>query len=110
MKLDKDFKKELNGAELDDELGFQVVTMDECNGKIDFFTSATGNFTKQVKNNAIVGPASAAGRYGDDNVEGFQVETMDESVGEAGSSLPPLATSRIATWLAPRGCCGVAWL
>ena len=39
----------------DDELGFQVVTMDECNGKIDFFTSATGNFTKQVKNNAIVG-------------------------------------------------------
>ena len=55
MRLDKDFKKELNDAELDDELGFQVVTMDECNGKIDFFTSATGNFTKQVKNNAIVG-------------------------------------------------------
>ena len=105
-----DSKKELNDVELDDVLGFQVVAMDVCDGKIDLFTSATGDFTKQVKNNAIVGPASAAGRYRDDNVEGFQVETMDESVGEAGSSFPPLATSRIATWLAPRGCCGVAWL
>ena len=33
-----------------------------------------------------MGPASAAGRYGDDNVEGIQAETMDENVGEAGSS------------------------
>ena len=38
-----------------DELGFQVVTMDECVGEIDFFTSTTGNFTKKMKNNAIVG-------------------------------------------------------
>merc|ERR1712032_1306906 len=42
--------------------GFQVVTMDECVGDIDIFTSATGNFDiitlnhmKKMKNNAIVG-------------------------------------------------------
>jgi len=42
--------------------GFQVVTMDECVGEIDIFTSATGNkdiitlaHMKKMKNNAIVG-------------------------------------------------------
>merc|ERR1712021_322574 len=42
--------------------GFQVVTMEECVGEIDIFTSATGNFNiitlehmKKMKNNAIVG-------------------------------------------------------
>merc|ERR1712071_613542 len=42
--------------------GFQVVTMEECVGDIDIFTSATGNFNiitlehmKKMKNNAIVG-------------------------------------------------------
>jgi len=42
--------------------GFQVVTMDECVGEVDIFTSATGNFNiitiehmKKMKNNAIVG-------------------------------------------------------
>merc|ERR1712086_463100 len=42
--------------------GFQVVTMEECVGEIDIFTSATGNFNiitlahmKNMKNNAIVG-------------------------------------------------------
>merc|ERR1711903_412628 len=42
--------------------GFQVVTMEECVGEIDIFTSATGNFKiitldhmKKMKNNAIVG-------------------------------------------------------
>jgi len=41
--------------------GFQVVTMEECVGEIDIFTSATGNFNiitlehmKKMKNNAIV--------------------------------------------------------
>lgn len=42
--------------------GFQVVTLDECVGEVDIFTSATGNFNiitlehmKKMKNNAIVG-------------------------------------------------------
>merc|ERR1712087_497051 len=42
--------------------GFQVVTMEECVGEIDIFTSATGNFDiitlehmQKMKNNAIVG-------------------------------------------------------
>merc|ERR1711901_9526 len=42
--------------------GFQVVTMEECVGDIDIFTSATGNFNiitldhmSKMKNNAIVG-------------------------------------------------------
>merc|ERR1712046_356234 len=45
--------------------GFQVVTMEECVGEIDIFTSATGNFNiitlehmKKMKNNAIVGNIS----------------------------------------------------
>ena len=37
------------------EEGFQVVTMDECIGEFDFFVSATRNFMKKMKNNAIVG-------------------------------------------------------
>ena len=41
--------------------GFQVVTIEECVGEVDIFTSATGNFKiitldhmKKMKNNAIV--------------------------------------------------------
>ena len=38
-----------------------------------------------------MGPASSWGGYGDDGVVGFQVETMDETVGEVVSSFRPQA-------------------
>merc|ERR1711957_558827 len=71
--------------------GFQVVTMDECVGDIDIFTSATGNFNiitlahmKKMKNNAIVGNIghfdNEIDMAGIEGMEGIKVENIKPQV------------------------------
>jgi adenosylhomocysteinase len=71
--------------------GFQVVTMDECVGEIDIFTSATGNFNiitldhmKKMKNNAIVGNIghfdNEIDMAGIEGMEGIRVENIKPQV------------------------------
>merc|ERR1712182_86089 len=71
--------------------GFQVVTMEECVGDIDIFTSATGNFniitlehTKKMKNNAIVGNIghfdNEIDMAGLENFPGIKVENIKPQV------------------------------
>merc|ERR1712139_371646 len=71
--------------------GFQVVTMDECVGDIDIFTSATGNFNiitldhmKRMKNNAIVGNIghfdNEIDMAGLEGFEGIRVENIKPQV------------------------------
>jgi adenosylhomocysteinase len=71
--------------------GFQVVTMEECVGEIDIFTSATGNFNiitlehmKQMKNNAIVGNIghfdNEIDMAGLEGFEGIKVENIKPQV------------------------------
>merc|ERR1712147_235583 len=71
--------------------GFQVVTMEECVGEIDIFTSATGNFNiitlehmKNMKNNAIVGNIghfdNEIDMAGLEGFEGIRVENIKPQV------------------------------
>ena len=71
--------------------GFQVVTMEECVGEIDIFTSATGNFNiitldhmKKMKNNAIVGNIghfdNEIDMAGIEGMEGIKVENIKPQV------------------------------
>merc|ERR1712071_711928 len=71
--------------------GFQVVTMEECVGDIDIFTSATGNFNiitlahmKKMKNNAIVGNIghfdNEIDMAGLEGFEGIRVENIKPQV------------------------------
>merc|ERR1711970_473221 len=71
--------------------GFQVVTMDDCVGEIDIFTSATGNFNiitlehmKRMKNNAIVGNIghfdNEIDMAGLEGFEGIRVENIKPQV------------------------------
>jgi len=71
--------------------GFQVVTMEECVGEIDIFTSATGNFNiitlehmKKMKNNAIVGNIghfdNEIDMAGLEGFEGIKVENIKPQV------------------------------
>jgi adenosylhomocysteinase len=71
--------------------GFQVVTMEECVGEIDIFTSATGNFNiitldhmKRMKNNAIVGNIghfdNEIDMAGLEGMEGIRVENIKPQV------------------------------
>merc|ERR1719478_405476 len=71
--------------------GFQVVTMEECVGDIDIFTSATGNFNiitlehmKRMKNNAIVGNIghfdNEIDMAGLEGFEGIKVENIKPQV------------------------------
>merc|ERR1711901_10120 len=71
--------------------GFQVVTMEECVGDIDIFTTATGNFNiitlehmKKMKNNAIVGNIghfdNEIDMAGLENTEGIKVENIKPQV------------------------------
>merc|ERR1712093_700047 len=71
--------------------GFQVVTMEDCVGDIDIFTSATGNFNiitlehmKKMKNNAIVGNIghfdNEIDMAGLEGFEGIKVENIKPQV------------------------------
>merc|ERR1711998_206320 len=71
--------------------GFQVVTMEDCVGEIDIFTSATGNFNiitlehmKKMKNNAIVGNIghfdNEIDMAGLEGFEGIKVENIKPQV------------------------------
>merc|ERR1712127_1160359 len=71
--------------------GFQVVTMEECVGEIDIFTSATGNFDiitlehmQKMKNNAIVGNIdhfdNEIDMAGIEGMEGIVVENIKPQV------------------------------
>merc|ERR1712006_65529 len=90
--------------------GFQVVTMEECVGEIDIFTSATGNFNiitlehmKKMKNNAIVGNIghfdNEIDMAGLENSAGIKVENIkpqvDRFVFPNGNGIIMLASDRL---------------